>query len=291
MFHYLPGSPVLSFGTAGCNLGCSFCQNWDISKAKELDALQENASPEQIAQRAKDLNCSAVAFTYNDPVIFAEYAIDIAHACHEKGIKTIAVTAGYINPEPREAFFAVMDAVNVDLKAFRQTFYKKLCKSDLQPVLDTLLYIKQQNKTWLEITNLLIPEENDTVEEVREMLVWIMSHLGPDIPIHFTAFHPDFRLTHRPNTPADTLKNARKLAQSIGLNYVYTGNIVDEEGGTTYCPSCQSALIVRDWHEIKRYDLKDNACPHCKTKIAGHFPEQAGQWGRKRVPISFRQGD
>ncbi len=285
--HYYPGTPVLSFGTAGCNLGCRFCQNWDISKAQEMDKLMDQASPEKIARVAKDLGCLSVAFTYNDPVIFAEYAIDIAKACHEIGIKTVAVTAGYIGKEARKDFYKHMDAANVDLKAFTQTFYKKLCFANLKDVLETLVYIKNETDIWFEITNLVIPENNDNDDEFHQMTDWILENLGPDIPLHFTAFHPDFKMMDTPSTPHETLTRAREIALKKGLNYVYTGNVHDSTGASTYCPSCQEQLIERDWYELGGYHIKEGRCQYCNTKIPGHFQKNPGHWGRQRMPVSI----
>ncbi|MGZ8982042.1 MAG: AmmeMemoRadiSam system radical SAM enzyme, partial [Burkholderiaceae bacterium] len=260
--HFHPGSAVLSFGTAGCNLACKFCQNWDISKSRDMDRLMDQASPDAIAEAAAASGCRSVAFTYNDPVIFAEYAIDTARACHAGGVKTVAVTAGYIHAEPRRAFFGVMDAANVDLKAFSEEFYFRLTGAHLQPVLDTLKYLVHETACWTEITTLLIPGKNDSDDELRRMSAWIAAELGPDVPLHFTAFHPDYKLDDVPATPDATLMRARRIAQEEGLQHVYTGNVHDTEGGTTFCPHCHSALIVRDWHRILRYEVTDDGrCP------------------------------
>jgi pyruvate formate lyase activating enzyme len=288
--HFLPGSAVLSFGTAGCNLACKFCQNHDISKARDMDRLMDHATPEAIAQAAVEAGCRSVAFTYNDPVIFAEYAMDAADACRERGVETVAVTAGYISPEPRRAFYAKMDAANVDLKGFTDEFYVKLTGAHLQPVLDTLAYLHHETDVWLEITTLLIPGKNDSREEVRAMSQWIRRELGPDVPLHFTAFHPDFKMTDIAPTPAATLKRSRGIALEEGLRYVYTGNVHDREGGTTFCPSCHAALIVRDWHRIERYTLTaEGRCPSCATPLAGRFErfERARQFGRRRIPVAI----
>src|SRR6266704_71715 len=261
--HFYPGTSILSFGTAGCNLACKFCQNWDISKSREMDRLQDQASPEKIADAALELGCKSVAFTYNDPVIFAEYAMDIADACHAKGVKAVAVTAGYIHAEPRREFYAKMDAANVDLKGFTDEFYFKICGGRLQPVLDTLVYLVKETQVWTEITTLLIPGKNDSDEEIRAECKWIRENLGPDVPLHFTAFHPDWKMTDIAATPAATLTRAREIGQLAGLNYVYTGNVHDEAGGSTYCPSCEKALIRRDWYDIRGYHVTESgACGH-----------------------------
>lgn len=283
---FYPGSSVLSFGTAGCNLACKFCQNWDISKSRSFDKLLDQASPEAIARCAEQYHCKSVAFTYNDPVIFAEYAMDVADACHAKGIKTVAVTAGYIHVQPRRDFFAKMDAANVDLKAFTEAFYVKQTGSHLQPVLDTLCYLKHETDVWLELTTLLIPGLNDSSEEITAMSHWIMKELGPDVPLHFSAFHPDYKLNDIPPTPPETLIRARKIALDAGLHYVYTGNVHHIEGDTTYCPGCGSAVIVRDWYEIKQYHLTaEGRCKNCNAAIAGRFEQFTGQFGRQRIPV------
>ncbi|WP_375738819.1 AmmeMemoRadiSam system radical SAM enzyme [Pseudomonas boanensis] len=284
--HFYPGSSVLSFGTAGCNLACKFCQNWDISKSRDMDRLMDQASPEQIALAAERSGCASVAFTYNDPVIFAEYAIDTAQACHEHGIRTVAVTSGYIHAEPRREFYAVMDAANVDLKAFTDDFYFKLTGAHLQPVLDTLVYLHHETDVWTEITTLLIPGYNDSKAEIEALCNWVRNELGPDVPIHFTAFHPDFKLLDAPPTPPATLTLARQIARAHGLRYAYTGNVHDAEGGTTFCPNCGEALIKRDWHRILDYQVTDDGhCSHCNTPIAGRFGHYSGAFGQRRIPV------
>jgi pyruvate formate lyase activating enzyme len=286
--HFYPGSSILSFGTAGCNLACKFCQNWDISKSRSFDKLADQASPEAIARNAKRLGCKSIAFTYNDPVIFAEYAMDVADACHAYGIKTVAVTAGYIHDQPRRDFFGTMDATNVDLKAFTDEFYVKQTGAHLQPVLDTLKYLKQETNVWVEITTLLIPGLNDSAQELSAMSTWIAEELGIDVPLHFSAFHPDYKMTNIAGTPIDTLIQARKIARDAGLLYVYTGNAHHSEGDTTYCPSCGSGLIVRDWYEIEQYHVNpDGQCPNCRTPIAGRFENFTRQFGRQRIPITI----
>lgn len=283
--HFYPGSSILSFGTAGCNLACKFCQNWDISKSREMDTLMDQASPEAIAEAAEAYNCKSVAFTYNDPVIFAEYAMDVADACHERGIKTVAVTAGYIHAEPRIDFYAKMDAANVDLKAFTDEFYVKQTGSHLQPVLETLQYLQHETDVWYEITTLLIPGLNDSDAELHAMTEWIAENLGPDVPLHFTAFHPDYKLRDLAATPAATLTRARRIARSKGLRYVYTGNVVDLAGGTTHCPACDQPLIERNWHQITGYHLQTTGQCLCGETIAGRFDRQHGDFGRRRIPI------
>ena len=287
LYHFYPGSAILSFGTAGCNLACKFCQNWDISKSRNFDQLAAQASPEAIARTASRLNCKSVAFTYNDPVIFAEYAMDTADACHELNIKTVAVTAGYIHDRPRREFFAKMDAANVDLKAFTDEFYVKYCGAHLQPVLDTLIYLCRETPVWVELTTLLIPGLNDSDAEIAAMSAWIARELGADVPLHFTAFHPDYKMAAIPATPAESLRRARKIAQDAGLHYVYLGNVHDSTGDTTYCPSCTSPLIVRDWYNIEQYRVTpDGHCPDCHTAIAGHYEQYRGAFGRCRIPVT-----
>ena len=284
--HFLPGTPVLSFGTAGCNLACKFCQNWDMSKSREMEKLASKASPKAIAEQAKKNNCRSVAFTYNDPVIFHEYAIDVAVACHELGIKTVAVSAGYICEKPRVEFFNVIDAANIDLKAFTEEFYHKLTGAHLQPVLETLIYLKQETKVWLEITTLLIPGKNDSDKELHEMCEWIMSNLGPDVPLHFSAFHPDWKMMDVPPTPASTLTRAREIAMKIGLHYVYTGNVHDTVGSSSYCDSCGHMLIERDWYELGAWGLDANGCcESCGKPLPGVFEAAPGKWGSRRLPI------
>ena len=287
--HFLPGTPVLSFGTAGCNLACQFCQNWDISKSREMDTLADAASPAVIARAAQALGCRSVAFTYNDPVIFLEYATDVAQACHELGIKTVAVTAGYICEEPREEFYHYMDAANVDLKGFTERFYRQICAGQLRPVLETLVYLKRHTPVWFEITTLLIPGENDSEAELEAMTQWVIEHLGPDVPLHFTAFHPDYKMTDKPHTPATTLTRARQIAMKNGLRYVYTGNVHDAEGGSTYCHQCGARLIGRDWYVLQGWNLtEDGRCQFCGAGCAGVFEGRPGSWGPRRLPVRLR---
>ena len=284
--HFYPGSSVFSFGTAGCNLACKFCQNWDISKSHDMDRLMDQASPEAIAEAAVKHKCKSVAFTYNDPVIFAEYAMDVADACHARGVQTVAVTAGYMHDQPRRDFYAKMDAANVDLKAFTDDFYFKLTGSHLQPVLDTLLYLQRETNVWLEITTLLIPGHNDSDEEITALSQWVAKELGPDVPLHFSAFHPDYKMADVPATPPATLIRARNMALKAGLHYVYTGNVHNIEGDTTFCHHCHAPLIVRDWYQINSYQLtRTGHCPHCETPVAGRFAAQAGHFGRHRIPV------
>ncbi len=290
--HFLPGSAVLSFGTAGCNLACKFCQNWDMSKSREMDTLQDEASPAQLAAAAERLHCASVAYTYNDPVIFMEYAMDVADACRERGIKNVAVTAGYMCDAPRREFYSHMDAANVDLKGFTESFYRKICGAELGNVLETLEYLKRETRVWFEITTLLIPGENDSDDELHAMTQWIMDKLGPDVPLHFTAFHPDWKMRDKPPTPPATLTRARAIALANGLHHVYTGNVHDAAGASTYCPGCKARVIERDWYEIGEYELDAaGACVKCGTQLPGVFAGVAGQWGRKRVPVRLASSE
>jgi pyruvate formate lyase activating enzyme len=287
--HFLPGTPVLSFGTAGCNLACKFCQNWDMSKSREMDTLAEEASPETIAKAAVELACRSVAYTYNDPVIFHEYAIDVAQACREHGVKSVAVTAGYVCDEPRSEFYRYMDAANVDLKGFRDKFYHQLTGAHLQPVLETLEYLKHHTQVWLEITTLLIPGENDSEQELEALSQWIVTRLGPDVPLHFTAFHPDWKMLGTPPTPPATLTNARRIAMKNGIRYAYTGNIHDLEGGSTYCHQCGRQLIGRDWYELREWNLAaDGTCLACGASCPGVFDAEPGRWGARRRPALLK---
>lgn len=284
--HFLPGTPVLSFGTAGCNLGCKFCQNWDISKSREIDTLADEASPETIARAAQSLGCRSVAYTYNDPVIFHEYAIDVAKACKEVDIKSVAVTAGYVCAEPRAEFYRYMDAANVDLKAFSETFYHKLTGSHLEPVLETLKYLKHETKVWLELTTLLIPGENDSEAELEAMSQWVVEELGPDVPMHFSAFHPDWKMRDYPPTPPATLSMARRIALKNGLQYAYVGNVHDPAGDSTYCHQCDALLIGRDWYELSEWNLTATGkCQSCGAACAGVFEAKPGDWGARRQPV------
>jgi pyruvate formate lyase activating enzyme len=286
--HFLPGTPVLSFGTAGCNLSCKFCQNWDISKSREMDTLGQEASPEHLADVASEMGCRSVAFTYNDPVVFHEYAIDVALACREAGVKTIAVTAGYVCDEPRVEFYDNMDAANIDLKGFSEAFYSTLAAGRLQPVLDTLVYVANETDVWLEITTLLIPGKNDSDDELNRMTSWVVENLGSHIPIHFTAFHPDWKMRDTPPTPIGTLKKAREIALQNGVRYCYTGNVHDSQGGSTYCHSCGTLLVERDWYVLGQWNLDSaGCCKRCGQKCAGLFEANPGTWGARRQPVSL----
>ena len=281
--HFLPGTPVLSFGTAGCNLGCTFCQNWDISKSREVDTLSDEAPPDRIAEAALEAGCRSVAFTYNDPVVFHEYVVDVAKACRERGLRTVAVTAGWVNAAPRAEFYEHMDAANVDLKAFTDAFYRTQCKASLAPVLDTLRYIREETRTWLELTTLLIPGLNDGEDELDRMTRWVVNALGRDVPMHFTAFHPDWRMRDRGPTPASTLTRARAQALANGVRHAYTGNVVDEEGQSTRCHACDAILIGRRGYEVVAWALDGRgACLACGAPCPGVFEPRPGAWGARR---------
>ena len=288
LHHFYPGSRVLSFGTAGCNLACKFCQNWDISRSREMDRLADHASPEAIARTALEMGCRSVAFTYNDPVIFLEYAVDTADACHALGIETVAVTAGYLHDAPRRELFSRMDAANVDLKAFTEGFYHDLTAAHLQPVLDTLVYLARETRVWTEITTLLIPGHNDSDAEIRDLSAFIARELGPEVPLHFSAFHPDHRMRDVPRTPVESLRRARRIALDAGLRFVYTGNVHDVDGDTTSCPSCGEAVIVRDWYRLLDYRLDERGrCRRCAAPLPGRFAAQAEDFGPRRIPVAI----
>ena len=282
---FYPGTAVLSFGTAGCNLGCTFCQNWTMSRSRDVEAACETAAPSTIAAAAARLGCRSVAFTYNDPIIWAEYAIDTAKACRQAGVKTVAVTSGYISASARAAFYEQMDAANVDLKGFSEDFYRQYCAGQLQSVLDTLRWIARESQVWLEITNLIIPQANDSPEEINRMCQWIVAELGPGVPLHFSAFHPDFKLTDRGATPIGTLAAAHDIARQAGIRYIYTGNVIDYGRQQTYCPGCGQVVIERSGYDILNYAINAGRCRFCKTSIAGRFDDAAGGWGSRRMPV------
>jgi pyruvate formate lyase activating enzyme len=284
--HFLPGTPVLSFGTAGCSLGCRFCQNWDISRSREVDTLADEASPEAVARTAERLGCPSVAFTYNDPVIFLEYAVDVARACRERGIRSVAVTAGYATAASREALFREMDAANVDLKGFTESFYRDVCLGSLAPVLETIEWLVRETDVWVELTTLLIPGLNDSDAELDAMTRWVVEHAGRDVPMHFTAFHPDWKLLDRPPTPTSTLVRARTIALRNGVRFAYTGNVRDPQGQTTWCPSCGRAVIERDGYDLRAWRLDgEHRCTRCGTQVPGVFEGAPGAWGSRRVPV------
>ena len=269
--HFLPGTNILSFGTAGCNLGCKFCQNWSMSKAKLDDLHSLDVSPEGVVELAKSYDTPSIAFTYNDPTIFGEYVIDISKIAREEGIKSVMVTAGYIDKEARKDVYKYIDAANVDLKGFTERFYHKLTFSHLIDVLDTLIWLKNETDVWFEITTLLIPDENDSPEEIKQECDWILKNLGDKIPLHFTAFHPDFKMMNKERTTEKTLTTARKIAIDMGIKYCYVGNVHNKEGQTTYCPNCNEKLIKRDWHSVISNKLVNGCCKSCGMVIDGVF--------------------
>ncbi|QWW19027.1 AmmeMemoRadiSam system radical SAM enzyme [Schaalia sp. 19OD2882] len=283
--HFHPATPVLSFGTAGCNLGCRFCQNWEISTSRRWDTLAQVATPQRIASWCADHDIDQVAFTYNDPVVFAEYAVDVADACHDGGIRTVAVTAGWISAPARPAFFDAMDATNIDLKAFDRDLHRRLTGADLDDVLETIAWVAARGRMWMELTSLLIPGLNDDQRLLRAQVRWILDHAGPDVPLHFSAFHPDHRMRDHPPTPPSTLTRAREVALSEGLHHVYTGNVRDRQGGTTRCAHCAEVLIRRDRFAVTDYRLTPaGTCPTCGAKLAGRFGAAPG----RASPIPWR---
>ncbi len=284
--HFLPGTPVLSFGTAGCNLACKFCQNHEMSKSRDTDLLAQEASPETIARAARNAGCRSVAYTYNDPVIFLEYAVDIAEACRARGVKNVGVTAAYVTEEARAEFFGAMDAVNIDLKGFTDRFYRRLTGAELGPVLDNIAYAVNEAGCWVELTVLLIPGENDAVGEIEEMSRWIVETCGQDVPVHFTAFRPDHRMMDRDATPVETLLRARAVAKEAGIRHVYIGNVNHDEAQSSYCAGCGARVIERDWHLISDWKLDGQGrCLDCGTQMPGVFDGPPGTWGRKRQPV------
>jgi pyruvate formate lyase activating enzyme len=266
--HFLPGSRVFSMGTAGCNMGCFFCQNWDISKSRQDQVRSQRVAPEDVPLLAMEHGCESIAFTYNEPTIWGEYVIDICRAAKDHGLKTVMVSNGYITREAFHDIYDYIDAANIDLKAFTENFYGKITLTHLQPVLDTVQWLKNETSVWFELTNLLIPTLNDGAEEIGKLSEWVMQHLGPDVPLHFTAFHPDFKLQDKPPTPPETLHRARKIALDAGLRYVYEGNIFSE-GANTNCPSCGGLLLRRSWHNVLKNNMKNGACPSCGLAIPG----------------------
>lgn len=286
--HFLPGTPVLSFGTAGCNLACKFCQNWDMSKSRQMDTLASSAGPAELARAARELGCRSIAYTYNDPVIFHEYAIDVALAAREQGVRSVAVTAGYICPEPRREFFAVMDAANIDLKAFTEEFYYELCGAHLDDVLETIAYVYHDTDTWLELTTLLIPGKNDSDAELRELCQWVVRELGHDVPLHFTAFHPDWKMRDIPRTPAASLERAREIAMDAGVQYAFTGNVQDPRGNSSWCHQCGALLIERSGYRLGQWRLTaEGCCQACGAPVPGVFEAEPGHWGSRRQPLRF----
>jgi pyruvate formate lyase activating enzyme len=265
LFHFLPGTQILSIGTAGCNLGCKFCQNWDISKARYDQQRAGTFMPDSAVEKALTSRTKSIAYTYNDPTIWAEYAMDIARLARKNNLKNVMVTAGYITADVIPKVYEHIDAANVDLKAFTEDFYRKITLSHLQPVLKTLVVLKKL-KVWTEITNLIIPTQNDSAEEISDMSKWILDNLGDDVPLHFTAFHPDFKMLHIQRTSKEVLMEARDIASELGIKYVYTGNVFSE-GSNTYCPGCGKLLVERNWHTVMKNNIVDNKCPDCNYQL------------------------
>jgi pyruvate formate lyase activating enzyme len=268
--HFLPGTRVFSMGTAGCNMGCFFCQNWDISKSRADQVRSSHVPPEDVVSLAIRNGCPSIAFTYNEPTIWGEYVIDICHAARERGIRTVMVSNGYITREAFHDIYDHIDAANIDLKGFTENFYGRITLTHLQPVLETLEWLKNETNVWFEITNLMIPTLNDDPAETRKLSEWILEHLGPDVPLHFTAFHPDFKLQDKPPTPPATLHRARAIALETGLHYVYEGNIHTDAAHTS-CPRCKTLLIKRSWHDVQQNHMKDGHCPKCGLAIPGRW--------------------
>ena len=273
--HFLPGTRVFSMGTAGCNMGCFFCQNWDISKSRSDQVHSSHVPPEDVALLAIKNNCPSIAFTYNEPTIWGEYVIDICRAAKERGLNTVMVTNGYITYDAFHDIYDHVDAANVDLKSFTENFYGRITLTHLQPVLDMLKWLKNETNVWFEITNLIIPTLNDGADEFRRLADWIFENLGPDVTLHFTAFHPDFKLRDKPRTPPETLHAARAIALEAGLHYVYEGNI-HTGAANTLCPSCGTLLVRRSWHDVQQNNLRDGRCPNCRLAIPGRWSNPHG---------------
>ncbi|MBF0360169.1 MAG: AmmeMemoRadiSam system radical SAM enzyme [Oligoflexia bacterium] len=292
LYHFYPGSGVLSIGTIGCNLLCKFCQNWSISRSKDLSMMSAKATAADVVAVAENYGLKSIAYTYNEPTVFIEYAKDIAEVARASGIHSVAVTAGFINAKPREDFFKLMDAANVDLKGFNSDFYSKVIGAKLESVLDTLKYIREETNVWLEITNLLIPGVNDRESDIHAMCEWIVSNLGEHIPLHFSAFHPDWHMDDVPATPLKLLLRAKEIALLKGLRYVYLGNVRCKNNSTTICHQCSEVLIEREGYVVdkKFWKIKENVegksvCAKCGEVVAGFFDKLPADWGNKRIPI------
>lgn len=272
LYQFYPTSGILSFGTLGCNMGCKFCQNWQTTKNKADCKLGNKTTPEEIVKIAKQYNCKSVAFTYNDPIVFFEYAIDTAKLCRQEGIKTVVVTAGYINPEPAQEFFEYMDAANIDLKGFSERFYAKNCLAKIHPILETIKYVSNETPCHVELTTLLIEGENDSEEELQAECDWILENLGDSVPLHFSAFFPNYKVKDKKSTEFSTLMRAYNIAKNCGLKYVYTGNLTNIETSTTYCKSCKKPIIVRNGYQMLEYHLMPGGkCRYCGTQCDGRF--------------------
>ncbi|MBI4859563.1 MAG: AmmeMemoRadiSam system radical SAM enzyme [Candidatus Riflebacteria bacterium] len=283
--HFLPGTAILSFGTVGCNLRCVFCQNWTSSRAKADDIPLVDVTPDQVVALARKHGCPSIAYTYNEPIISAEFVVEVSRLARREGLKNVLVTNGYVTPEARPDVMECIDGANVDLKGFTERFYADLTGSHLEPVKDTLRWMVREAGVWVEITTLLIPGENDSPGEIAASTEWIATTLGADVPVHFTAFHPDYRLLSRPPTPPATLAQARAIAMQKGLRYVFVGNVMDEDSQSTYCPGCGKVVIRRNWHEIRSCELDGNRCRACGATIAGVFPGASAPAAPGRGPI------
>lgn len=268
LFHFLPGSEALSIATAGCNVFCKFCQNWEISQSRPEQLPSLDFPPAKLVALTHEKKCPVIAFTYNEPVVFTEYMYDIAEKARGIGVHTAMISNGYIQTKPLKDLCRVLSAVKIDLKAFSERFYKELVSGQLQPVLDSLILLKQE-KIWLEIVYLVIPGQNDDPNELSSLCKWIYKELGSGVPLHFTRFYPQYRLTNVPATPLQTLHKARKIAQDAGLQFVYSGNVPGDPGENTYCSQCSELLIKRMGYAIVENKIMSGQCPKCHTPIPG----------------------
>jgi pyruvate formate lyase activating enzyme len=268
LFHYLPGTQAFSIATAGCNVNCKFCQNWDISQSRPEQVSADYAPPQRIAALAAQAHCPTIAYTYSEPVVFSEFVMDVADAAHRQGIRSVVVSNGYMQADALRQVYGKVDAVKIDLKSFSESFYRNVVTGELKPVLDSLVALRKMNK-WTEIVYLTIPTLNDGSAEIRSLAQWIKGNLGPDVPLHFTQFHPEYLLKNLPMTPVSTLERAREIALAEGLHYVYIGNVPGHPAENTYCPQCRRAVIERFGMEVRHNYLHRGACPYCKRSIPG----------------------
>jgi len=267
-FHVLPATTSFSLATVGCNFECKFCQNWEISQAFPEDVYNYDVPPEMMVKKAKEVEARSVAYTYVEPTIFYEYMVDVCHLVKKEGLLNVCHSNGFINPEPLRNLCKVMDAANVDLKGFTEAFYRDICSGELAPVLETLKTLKKE-KVHVEITNLLIPTQNDEMSGIEKMCLWVKKELGSDTPIHFSRFYPLYKLRSLPPTPVSTLEKARSVALSAGLEYVYVGNVPGHEGEHTYCPKCKKMVIQRSGYMVGEINLKGGKCKYCGKPIPG----------------------